>query len=123
VEYALVQTQQDPQTLTHLGALHANAWAMRAYLDAAGHEIDESPADASSACKRALTVRHLVEQACSDVLWRFARAYGPRPLAFDREASRRYQELHLYIRQCHAERDLESLGRKVYGGLQPECNR
>jgi hypothetical protein len=54
-----------------------------------------------------------VEQASSDVLRRFARAYGPRPLAFDREASRRYHELDLYIRQSHAERDLELLGRKI----------
>lgn len=116
VEYALVQTQQDPQTLAHLGALHANAWALCAYLDAAGREIDQSPANIGAACERALTVRHLVEQACSDVLLRFARAYGPRPLAFDREASRRYQELQLYIRQCHAERDLELLGRKMHEG-------
>ena len=87
------------------------------FLDSAGHEIDNEPADVESACKRALTVRHLIEQGCSDVLRRFARAYGPRPLAFDREASRRYQELDLYIRQSHAERDLESLGRRIYEGV------
>jgi alkylation response protein AidB-like acyl-CoA dehydrogenase len=114
VDYARAQTQQDPHTLAHLGALHADAWAVRVYLDSAGREIDETPHDLDLACTRALTVRHLVEQACSDVLRRFARAYGPRPLAFDREASRRYHELDLYIRQSHAERDLESLGRRIH---------
>jgi hypothetical protein len=118
VDYALAQSQHDAHTLAHLGAMYADAWAMRAYLESAGDEIDQSPADAEQACTRALTVRHLVEQACSDVLRRFARAYGPRPLAFDREASRRYQELELYIRQSHAERDLESLGRKLRDGAK-----
>jgi hypothetical protein len=114
VDYARSQSQQDPQTLAHLGALYAGAWGMRAHLDSAGFEIDESPTDAEAACTRALTVRHLIEQASSDVLRRFARAYGPRPLAFDRETSRRYHELDLYIRQSHAERDLESLGRRFH---------
>jgi alkylation response protein AidB-like acyl-CoA dehydrogenase len=113
VDYALAQPQHDAQTLAHLGALHSQAWALRSFLDAAGSEIDESPADVVAACTRALALRHLVEQACSDVLRRFARAYGPRPLAFDRQASRCYYELDLYLRQCHAERDLESLGRRV----------
>jgi alkylation response protein AidB-like acyl-CoA dehydrogenase len=114
VDCALAQPQQDPQTLAHLGALQADAWAVRVYLDSAGREIDEMPHDCGLACTRALTVRHLVEQACSDVLRRFARAYGPRPLAFDSEASRRYHELDLYVRQSHAERDLESLGRRIH---------
>ena len=114
MDYALAQPQPDPHTLAHLGALEADAWALGAYLDSAGCEIDAYPADAEMACTRALVVRHLVEQASSDVLRRFARAYGPRPLAFDRPASRRYHELDLYIRQCHAERDLESLGRKLH---------
>jgi hypothetical protein len=111
VDYALAQKHEDLHTLAHLGALHANAWALGAYLDAAGREIDECPCDVDIARTRALTVRHLVEQACTDVLQRFARAYGPRPLAFDGEVSRRYQELGLYIRQSHGERDLEWLGR------------
>jgi hypothetical protein len=93
--------------------MYANAWALEAYIESAGREIDKCPADAERACVIALTIRHLVEQVCSDVLRRFTRAYGPRPLAFDRDASRRYQELDLYIRQSHAERDLESLGRKI----------
>ena len=63
--------------------------------------------------QRALTVRHLVEQACTEVLRRLARAYGPHPLAMDEDVSRRYQELDLYLRQSHAERDLEALGKSI----------
>jgi hypothetical protein len=43
-------------------------------------------------------------------------ANGPHPLAFDGEISSRYQELDLHLRQSHAERDLESLGRDLYEG-------
>jgi hypothetical protein len=62
---------------------------------------------------RALQVRHLIEQACTDTLRRFARAYGPHPLTMVGETSDRYHELDLYLRQSHAERDLESLGRTL----------
>jgi hypothetical protein len=80
---------------------------MAACLDAAGREIDAGEGDG---IVRALTVRHLVEQACTDVLRRLPRAYGPFPLAMDAEFLRRYEELDLYLRQSHAERDLEALG-------------
>ena len=60
--------------------------------------------------KLALIVRHLVENTCADILTRLGRAYGPHLLAFDLDISRRYAEVELYIRQSHAERDLESLG-------------
>ena len=113
LDYAMEQSRSDPHTLAHLGAIHASVWALRCYLDAAGREIDEQPTDAMKAHVRALTVRHLVEQACSDVLRRLARAYGPHPLAMDEGVARRCQELDLYLRQSHAERDLEALGRDL----------
>jgi hypothetical protein len=111
VEYARAQHRDDAHTLAHLGAMNAAAWALWTYLESAGKEIDNDPSGGEAAQARALTVRHLVEQACSEVLRRLGRAYGPRALAFDSGVSRRYQELDLYIRQSHAERDLEVLGR------------
>ncbi len=48
-----------------------------------------------------------------EMLERFGRAYGPFPLAFVEKISTRYQELTIYIRQCHAERDLASSGELV----------
>jgi hypothetical protein len=111
VDAALRSKRDDAHTLAHLGAMQANAWAMQSWLATAGAGIDAAPGDAGAAQVRALTVRHLVEQACTDTLRRFARAYGPQPLAMNAEVSRRYQELDLYLRQSHAERDLEALGR------------
>ncbi len=113
VDYAKAQSRDDAHTLAHLGAMRASIWALLAYLDSAGREIDAAPHDRESAVVRTLTVRHLVEQACTDVLRRLPRAYGPHPLAMDEEISRRYQELDLYLRQSHAERDLEALGRAM----------
>jgi alkylation response protein AidB-like acyl-CoA dehydrogenase len=113
VEYANEQSRDDPHTLAHLGAMRASIWASLCYLDSAGREIDAAPKDRERALARALTVRHLIEQACSDILRRLARAYGPHPVAMDEKVSQRYQELDLYLRQSHAERDLEALGRAI----------
>ena len=116
VDYAMRQSRDDAHTLAHLGAMQAAAWAMRTYLLAAGNEIDADPAGVHAAHLRALTVRHLVEQGCTDILRRLPRAYGPRPMAMEESVSRRYQELDLYLRQSHAERDLEALGRAHLSG-------
>jgi alkylation response protein AidB-like acyl-CoA dehydrogenase len=113
VDYALLQSRQDPHTLAHLGAMHASVWALYSILEKTGREIDETASDVDLAMVRALTVRHLVEQECTDILRRLARAYGPHPLAMDEPVARRYQELDLYLRQSHAERDLESLGKAL----------
>jgi alkylation response protein AidB-like acyl-CoA dehydrogenase len=110
VEYATQQSRSDPHTLAHLGAMHASVWALESYLESAGRQIDATAHDRELAMTRALSLRHLVEQACTDVLRRLTRAYGPHPLAMDENISRRYQELDLYLRQSHAERDLEGLG-------------
>lgn len=108
--FALRNKRTDCHTLAHLGALHANVWALEGYLEVAGREIDRTPHDRAAAQIRALSVRHLVEQLCTDTLRRFARAYGPAPLSMNPEIGRRYQEADLYLRQSHAERDLEALG-------------
>ena len=110
VDWAEGQRRRDPHTLAHLGAMRAAVWEMEACLESAGRQIDSAPADIPAAHARALTLRHLIEQAGSDVLRRITRAYGPHPLAFDGRVSRRHQELDLYLRQSHAERDLEALG-------------
>lgn len=110
VEFAAGQSRKDAHTVAHLAAMRSQIWALRSFLSTAGEEIDKDPSNSGRAGKRALTVRHLLEQACTDVLQRFARAYGPYPLAMNEDISRRYQELDLYLRQSHAERALEALG-------------
>ena len=111
LDAALLQHRSDAHTLAHLGAMSAAVWGLNAVFETAGREIDTGKDTSRGAHKRALAVRHLTEQSCTDVLRRFARAYGPAPLAMDEAVADRYQELDLYLRQCHAERDLEALGR------------
>lgn len=99
--------RDDPHTRAQRGALEAVAWGLEALLEVAGREIDSDPGDeAGQARGRALKVRHLIERHCLDVQDRFGRATGPLLLAFDREVTRQYGALTLYLRQCHAERDL-----------------
>ena len=100
-------------TLSHLGAMFASSWGLKSYLDQAGREIDADPKDGDEAEIRALSLRHLIEQLCTDVLRRIPRAFGPYPLAMDYPVSLRYQELDLYLRQSHAERDLDRLGTRL----------
>jgi hypothetical protein len=110
VQYAKASRRHDAHTVAHFGAMHSSIFAMRACLEMAANEMDADPFQCGAAQTRALTVRHLVEQHCTDILRRFARAYGPFPLSMDDNISRRYHELDLYLRQSHAERDLEKLG-------------
>ena len=109
LDYALKQNRRDSHTLAHLGAMEAGLWAMKSFLESAGRQIDEQPDDNEGAQRRALIVRHVIEQVCTDILRRFARAYGPYPLSMDGSISQRYEEIDLYLRQSHAERDLEAL--------------
>lgn len=114
-DYALTQSRRDSHSLAHLGAMRAGAWALQGYLEAAGIAIDAGSEDPQELQVLALTLRHLVEQASTEVLRRLPRAYGPHPLAFDSRISQQYLELDLYLRQSHAERDLEALGRAIVG--------
>ena len=93
-----------------LGEMRTLVWSMRALLDTAAAEIDRDPDDPIAARRRALTVRHLVERQCTQLLEVFGRSFGPRPLAFDERTIARHQELQLYIRQVHTGEDLEELG-------------
>ena len=112
LDWAQTHTCNDnPHSLAHLGAMGAIGWELRSVLETAGREIDADPDNVEAAMRRALMVRHLVESACTEMLTRFGRALGPRPLAFDEAMATRCQELTLYIRQSHAECDLEKLGR------------
>lgn len=123
VDHVRAHVTDNPHNLAHLGAMQANVWAMYAALDSAGRELDLEPSNRNASIVRALSLRHVVESLSSDVLDRFGRACGPRPLAFDSVTSTRYQELNLYLRQSHAERDLEVLGRQLSKSLSIVKNR
>jgi alkylation response protein AidB-like acyl-CoA dehydrogenase len=100
----------EPHLDAHIGALVAIGWELDAVLDRAGDEVDAEPEDAAAAVRRARIVRHLVDRTAAEVIERFGRALGPRPLVRDPDVVRRIAEVQLYVRQCHAERDLDALG-------------
>jgi alkylation response protein AidB-like acyl-CoA dehydrogenase len=109
VDAAQRKASSNPHTRAQLGALLAAEWGLRACLDQSAHEIDRSSSNYEQARQRAMMVRHLVERACTEVLDRFGRATGPQLLAFDAAIAQRHAELALYIRQCHAERDMAAI--------------
>lgn len=106
-------TADDPLRDAQVGALAALRWRMLAVLTQAGQEIDAEPGDRDAAHRRALVVRHDVERAATEIIDRYGRLLGPRPLIFDPDIVRRVGEVQLYVRQCHGERDLQALGRAV----------
>jgi alkylation response protein AidB-like acyl-CoA dehydrogenase len=110
IEAAARLARKDPHSRAQVGALQSLGWAFGAYLDRSGQEIDADPEDKTGEARvRALKVRHLIERACTEVLDRFGRATGPQLLAHDAYVARQHVALTLYIRQCHAERDLETI--------------
>lgn len=110
IDAAAALNRNDPHSRAHRGALQAISWGLTAVLDHAGREIDEDPNDQHRAARvRALKLRHLVERWCTEVLDRFGRATGPQLLCFDPQAARQHLALSVYIRQCHGERDLETI--------------
>jgi alkylation response protein AidB-like acyl-CoA dehydrogenase len=103
-----------PHALAHLGAVDIALGSARAALDQAADEIDADPLDEQGdGAARALRVRALTESVATDVMARAGRALGAGPLSHDEAHSRLVADLTVYLRQHHAERDLEWLGSLV----------
>jgi alkylation response protein AidB-like acyl-CoA dehydrogenase len=103
-----------PHALAHLGAVDIALRTVRAALVQAAQEIDADPGDLrGEGPLRSLRVRALTEAAATDVLARTGRALGAGPLSHDEAHSRAVADLTVYLRQHHAERDLERLGEQV----------
>jgi hypothetical protein len=101
----------DAHRLAQLGevdvALHTTATLLRE----AAAEIDAAPLAGGFA--RAMRVRLAVEQCANTVLHAVGRALGAGPLCKDEHLARLYADLPVFLRQSHAERDLEGLGRAM----------
>jgi alkylation response protein AidB-like acyl-CoA dehydrogenase len=98
----------DSHRLVHLAAVHVALEENRAMLDSAARELDLRPRADHAVLAR--TVRACVERNAVEVIDRVGRALGPEPLAHDPRHTRLVADLQVYIRQHHAERDLELLG-------------
>lgn len=103
--------RHDEHSVAHLGSAYAATRATHAALVAAAVEIDADPTKYAVAQARARSVRHTVERLCTSAMDDLAVGAGPEPLAHDPAIIERTQQLQLYIRQCHGERDLAPLGR------------
>lgn len=102
----------DAHSLAHLGAVDAALAAGEAMVMAAAAEIDADPDNTKGAAELvARRTRAAIENAVDEVIRRTARALGPGPLSQDAEHAQRVADLTMYVRQSHAERDLERLGR------------
>ncbi|MCG7595196.1 acyl-CoA dehydrogenase family protein [Mycobacterium sp. PSTR-4-N] len=98
----------DPHALAHLGAVDAALAAADATLALTAAAVDADPAAPAELWAR--RARAAAETAVEEAIGRTARALGPAPLALDGEHARRVADLSVYVRQSHAERDLERLG-------------
>lgn len=101
----------DAHMSAHLGAVDAAVASADALLNAVAGEFDADRLNRTGRAELlARRARAAVENAVDETLNRTARALGPSPLCMDPVHSRRVADLSTYVRQSHAERDLERLG-------------
>lgn len=106
-----------PHALAHLGAVDVALGTAGAVLDDVARRIDADPkADAG---RLALRVRATVEAAATEVIDRVGRALGAGPLCLDVTHAQRIADLTVYLRQSHAESDLEQLGHLLVDAKGP----
>lgn len=114
--HAAAANKPDPFLLAHLGAIDELLQSCRRALLEASQLADDTAVDGRLLAKR---VRSRVAKSCEEVILRAGHALGPAPLALDEAHAKRVADLQLYIRQHHAERDDESLGRALAEGPAP----
>lgn len=103
--------RDDPHQLAHLGAVDAALAAGCAVLNAHARAIDADPNDVTGmARRRTMQTRAVVEDIAERILRHTGRALGATPLCLDRRHARRVADLSVYLRQSHAENDLQALG-------------
>lgn len=106
----------DQIALAHLGACDATLAAATALLHRAASIVDGQAtadtlrAEPVSPARLASQVRTVVAETAERVLTLTDHALGPGPLATEAEHARRVDDLRLYVRQWHAERDHAALG-------------
>lgn len=105
--------QPDQIALMHLGRVDAALHGTRTMLADAADAVDSGRASGQDGALLAARVRATAFRCAELVLDTAAHALGPAPLAFDDIHAARVADLHLYLRQHHAERDDAALGRRI----------
>ncbi len=108
--------EPDQLALAHLGTVDTALYAARAALLLAAHEVDSGGAAGAKGAMLALRVRSVVATAAERILRTADHALGPAPLATEPAYADRVADLHLYLRQWHAERDAAALGKALLSG-------
>ncbi|MEO8630850.1 MAG: acyl-CoA dehydrogenase [Betaproteobacteria bacterium] len=108
---ASVGRRTDPHSAAHLGAVDVALGAAAAVLREAARQIDQRPGDRVQGL--ALRAREAVADNASLVLTHVTRALGAGPLCRDAHIAQLVADLPVFMRQSHAERDLEQLGLAV----------
>ncbi|GAB2674838.1 acyl-CoA dehydrogenase family protein [Thalassiella azotivora] len=103
-----------PHQLAHLGGIRSAVARGEAVLRDAAGAVDADPRDRHRPL--ALHVRHVVEQVVEEVLRRAGRCTGATPLCRDAGYARLVADLTVFVRQQHAEGDLERLGAAALDG-------
>ncbi len=109
--HARSAAQPDPHRLAGLGEAAVALQGAAAVMRETAAAIDRAPGDDAMAA--ALSVRLCVEAAANVTLGAVGRALGPGPMCKDAAMARRFADLPVFMRQSHAERDLEALGRRL----------
>lgn len=103
-----------PHALAHLGAIDATLSVLKTSFDVNANEIDVDPCDVAGVGEiRALEMRAQTENSVLNILERVGRSLGARPLCHDARHATLAADLPVYVRQSHAEADLERLGSLV----------
>jgi alkylation response protein AidB-like acyl-CoA dehydrogenase len=103
--------QTDPHRLAQLGEAAVALQGAAALMRETAAAIDRAPD--KDAMAPALSVRLSVEAAATATLAAVGRALGPGPMCKDAAMARRFADLPVFMRQSHAERDLEALGSRL----------
>jgi alkylation response protein AidB-like acyl-CoA dehydrogenase len=113
----IARTRADPHLMAHLGAVHVALGENQSVLERAARILDREPLSDHALLAR--SVRTTIERNAIEVIDRVGRALGPAPLAHDWRHASAVADLTVYVRQHHAERDLEEIGREVVEGTEP----
>ncbi|MCS0705555.1 acyl-CoA dehydrogenase family protein [Massilia aurea] len=103
--------RSDPHRMAQLGEVSVALQGCAALIREAAATIDSAPG--ANAMRTAMTVRLSVEATANTVLHAVGRALGAGPLCKDASLAQLYADLPVFMRQSHAERDLEAVGKLV----------